>query len=161
MKKKYPKYLMVSVFFVSIVMLFLGCATVSEKEDAPVSSQGLEAQPTIKFSDIPVPARFKFLSHESYSFENIGLRTALLKYQGRSNPDQVVRFFKEQMSMYNWDLINIVEYGQRVLNFERENESCIITLFPKGNNITMVISLGPKSQLPIKKLPEKTDKARK
>jgi len=50
----------------------------------------------------------------------------VLKYQGKTNPDQVVNFYKEQMAMYNWNLVNIVEYGQRLMNFERENEPVLL-----------------------------------
>jgi hypothetical protein len=39
-----------------------------------------------------------------------------------------------------------VEYGERLLNFERENETCIVNLMPKGGKVTVTISLGPKSQ---------------
>ena len=93
-----------------------------------------------------MPAGFKLLPQESYSFENSGMRVALLKYQGKASIDQVVNFYKEQMAMYNWNLLNIIEYGERLLNFERENESCIINLSPRGSSIVMSISLGPKSQ---------------
>ena len=89
----------------------------------------------------------KSLPEQSYSFESSGVRVGVLKYQGKNNPDQIVNFYKEQMAMYNWNLINIVEYGQRLLNFDRENETCIITLQSIGWGYTMLtISLGPKSQ---------------
>ena len=74
---------------------------------------------------------------------------AVLKYQGRVNIDQVINFYKEQMPMYNWSLINIIEYGQRLLNFERENETCIITIQVAGfwnEEALVTVSLGPKSQ---------------
>ena len=133
------------------IFVFTGCAGMSKKEKDLGTAQLLEPQAALKFSDVPVPIGFKALPQESYSFENSGMRVGLLKYQGKANPDQVVNFYKEQMSMYNWNLVNIIEYGQRLLNFERDNESCIVTLLPKGNNVTITISLGPKSQTVSKK----------
>jgi hypothetical protein len=118
-----------------------GCKTVSDSR--------LEPQTILKFSDIPIPAGLKPLPQTSYSFENAGVRVAVLKYQGRDNIDQVINFYKEQMPMYNWNLINIIEYGQRLLNFERENETCIITVQVAGfwnEEALVTISLGPKSQ---------------
>jgi len=106
----------------------------------------LEPQAILKFSDVPVPTGLKPISQASYSFESSGVRVGVLKYQGKGNADQITNFYKEQMAMYNWNLINIVEYGQRLLNFDRENETCIISLEPKGSNIILTISLGPKSQ---------------
>jgi hypothetical protein len=124
----------------------LGCATISDTQ--------LEPQKIIKFSDLPIPAGLKSLPQISYSFENAGIRVAVLKYQGKANVDQVINFYKEQMPMYNWNLINIIEYGQRLLNFERENETCIITVQVAGfwnEDALVTISLGPKSQSLAKK----------
>jgi len=118
-----------------------GCTTISDSR--------LEPQAILKFSDVPIPEGLKPLPQTSYSFENAGVRVAVLKYQGRANIDQLINFYKEQMPMYNWNLINIIEYGQRLLNFERENETCIITIQVAGfwnEEALVTISLGPKSQ---------------
>ncbi|MFA4992611.1 MAG: hypothetical protein WC571_01440 [Candidatus Omnitrophota bacterium] len=129
-----------------------GCSTLSSSSDDKSINPGLlEPQAILKFSDVPVPVGLKSLPAQSYSFESSGVRVGVLKYQGKVNPDQVVNFYKEQMAMYNWNLVNIVEYGQRLLNFERENETCIITMEPKGSAIILTISLGPKSQVAAKK----------
>jgi hypothetical protein len=127
---------------------FSGCAMLSKKEGPPTRAPSLlEPSLTLKFSDVPVPAGFKFLAQDSYSFESAGVRVGVLKYKGRANPDLVVNFYKEQMPMYNWNLLNIVEYGESLLNFERENESCIIGLLAKGRTVTITVSVGPKAQI--------------
>jgi len=144
----------VKLFYLSICCLLTtaltGCSTFSDSKDSTNPAM-LEPQAILKFSDIPVPVGLKNLPAQSYSFESSGVRVGVLKYQGKNNPDQVVNFYKEQMAMYNWNLVNIVEYGQRLLNFERENETCIITMEPKGSSIILTISLGPKSQVASKK----------
>jgi hypothetical protein len=128
-----------------------GCATVSDNKET-TNPESLSPQAVLKFTDIPVPMGLKSLPEKSYSFESSGVRVGVLKYQGKNNPDQIVNFYKEQMPMYNWNLVNIVEYGQRLMNFERENETCIITLQPLSwNNTLLIISLGPKSQSIAKK----------
>jgi hypothetical protein len=131
-----------SILFVSLfAAVILGCSTASNSR--------LEPQSILKFSDVPIPNGLKPLPQTSYSFENAGVRVAVLKYQGRANIDQLINFYKEQMPMYNWNLINIIEYGQRLLNFERENETCIITLQVAGfwnEDALVTVSLGPKSQ---------------
>ncbi|MBM3246662.1 MAG: hypothetical protein FJZ13_04990 [Candidatus Omnitrophica bacterium] len=135
----------VLLFYCSIV-LFLGCAGLSRRERPAGSPALLEPQASFKFADIPVPAGFKFLAQDSYSFESSGVRVGVLKYQGKAKPEQVIVFYKEQMPMYNWGLLNIIEYGNRMLNFDRDSETCIINLLPKGNSIVLTISVGPKSQ---------------
>ncbi len=133
------------------IFLFLVCAVLGAGITGCATSNlnRLEPQTMLKFSDLPIPAGLKPLPHISYSFENAGVRVAVLKYQGRANIDQVINFYKEQMPMYNWNLINIIEYGQRLLNFERENETCIITVEVAGfwnEEALVTLSVGPKSQ---------------
>jgi hypothetical protein len=124
----------------------LGCTGMAKKDKELGSVPILEPQTMAKFSDIPAPNGFKFQGQESYAFESSGMRVAVLKYVGKADIDQVIAFYKEQMQMYNWNLLNIIEYGERLLNFERESETCIISLIPKGSTVLVTISLGPKSQ---------------
>ena len=131
---------------ISIIFLLAGCTIYSRDPGISNNPNLLEPQTNIKFSDVPVPGGFKLLTQESYSFEAGGVRVGLLKYHGKADVDQVINFYKEQMAMYNWELLNVVEFGQRLMNFDRESESCIISLSPKGKNITITISVGPKTQ---------------
>ncbi len=147
MKKK----ILLLLFFGSFVLWFLGCADIYKKDDLSKTSSLLEPSTIIKFSDVPVPAGFKLLPQGTYSFETSGVRVGVLKYQGKANPDQVISFYKEQMPMYNWNLLNVIEYGDRLMNFERENETCIIALLTKGNSVTITVSLGPRPQISPKK----------
>ena len=132
------------------VFVLSGCAGLSKQDKQMGNSGLLEPQATLKYNDIPVPAGFKLVAQDSYSFESAGVRVGLLKYKGKARPEQVVNFYKEQMPMYNWSLLNVIEYGQCILNFEREQESCIINMLTKGKIITLTISVGPKSQFPKK-----------
>ena len=136
-----------------LVILFLaGCATFPQNEpsgDAEKNKVTLSVAPILKFDDIPVPAGFKNLDKESFAFQNDKSRVALLKYYGGQSADQVVAFYKEQMALFNWDLVNIIEYDRKVLNYENSDESCIITIQPQGGKSIVIIALSPKSR-PIK-----------
>ena len=125
-----------------------GCSTASSatKEATPVQATLLEPQAIVRFSDIPVPMGFKLLPKDSYTFESAGVRVGMLRYRGKGNPDHMVNFYKEQMSLFNWDMLNIIEFGDRMLNFQKDDESCIVHLLPKGNTVTISISFGPTSQ---------------
>ncbi|MDD2680131.1 MAG: hypothetical protein PHO03_04990 [Candidatus Omnitrophica bacterium] len=128
----------------------LGCASLSDKKQGS-TAQSLQAQSILKFGDLPVPAGFKIQAKDSYSFESSGIRVGLLRYQGKASLDQVVNFYKEQMPMYSWTLLNLTEYGDCIMNFEREAESCIVYIAPKGGQATISISLGPKAPVLTKK----------
>ena len=135
-----------------ILVLLAGCATFPQNEssgDAEKNKVALSVAPILKFEDIPVPAGFKSLDKESFAFQNDKSRVALLKYYGGKTADQVVAFYKEQMASFNWDLVNIIEYDRKVLNYENSDESCIVTVQPQGGKSTVIISLSPRSR-PIK-----------
>ncbi len=128
---------------------FLGCVALKSKDTTNPAL--LEPQAIGKFSDVPVPVGFKLIPQESYCFEASGVRMGLLRYHGKGNADLVVNFYREQMAMYNWNLLNIIEYGQRMMNFDREAETCIVNISPKGSAVDITIAVGPKSQSPVKK----------
>lgn len=139
------KAFVITLFCYSVIALS-GCSGLLLKDQSMINPALLEPQAAIKFSDVPVPVGFKLVPRESYSFETSGMRVGMLKYQGKiKDADQVVNFYKEQMAMYNWNLLNVVEYGQRLLNFDRENETCIINLLPKGSVLEITIAVGPKA----------------
>lgn len=141
----------VSLFYIllafAVYTSLTGCATVSNQGDSAVEPRILEPQLSIGFTDIPLPSGFKFLSRHSYSFQSGDVRMAVLKYSGRPGAGQAFNFFKQQMPIYNWVLMNTAEYGTRLLNFENEQESCIITIVPKSFRTEITISIGPKQSI--------------
>lgn len=140
------KRLPAAVFAAIGVMALFGCESMNKKVVSSQPSALLEPSAVQKFSDIPVPAKFKFISENSYSFESAGVRVGVLRYQGKALPQQVVNFYKEQMPMYNWALLNVVEYGEYLMNFDRENETCVINITPKGSSAIITVSVGPKAK---------------
>lgn len=133
-----------------ILFSLIGCATSSTS--APSSSgtaQGvskpLNVAPILRFEDVPVPAGFKMLHNESFSFENKQYRLGILKYVGRSDADDVSKFYKDQMPLYNWNLLNIMEYGRKTLNYEKADETCIITVEFSMTKTLITISVAPKT----------------
>lgn len=139
------------LIFCIYVLFFFGCAGLTKKDTGTKTASLIEPQMVTKLSDVPIPVGFKLIPESSYFFETSGVRIGLLKYEGKNDPERVVNFYKEQMPLYNWRLLNLVEYGERLMNFDREEESCIISLLPKGKKIMLTISVGPKAQLATKK----------
>lgn len=131
-----------------------GCGTIHQKkasaEESSAIGKPIGISSALKFEDVPVPAGFKILDSDSFTFQNEGLRIGLLKYTGSTNPSKVVAFYKEQMPLYNWELINIIEYGRRMLNFERSGQSCIVIVEPSKFKTVLTIAVAPKATRPMK-----------
>ena len=158
MQKKQNKFFLLFVYLLSsfFCLSFLSaCATTFPgKFSDPTQVPALEPAALLKLGDIPVPSGFIFVPDESYAFQSTNFRAGLLKYRGKAQGEQIVVFFKEQMPMYNWNLVNIVEYGRRMLSFEKEQEACVITIDGKDNRYDITVSIAPRSQA----APRKTDK---
>lgn len=134
------------IALLGVLVLICGCSTVPKREREISQAPLLEPKALAKFSDIPIPVGFKFEPRDSYAFESVGIRAAALKYSGRAEAEQLINFYKEQMPMYNWRLLNIVEYGERLLNFDSDSETCIIRMVSQGRKVTLIINLAPKPQ---------------
>ena len=139
-------------FYFLILLLLSGCVTTSERsaygsgrEDLREESS-LTVAPVLRFDDIPVPSGFKILDRASFSFQNDVTRVCLLKCTGNISVDQVVVFYKDQMPVYSWRPINIIEYERRVLNYEKDSESCIVTIESEGRRSILTIAISPKSR---------------
>jgi hypothetical protein len=111
--------------------------------------QELESSAMLRFNDIPYPAGFKILADRSFILESGGVRAGVLRYTGKADAESVVCFYKTRMPSYNWALLNVLEFGDRMLNFERQNESCVVTIKSKGKGVEISVSLAPKSPMPV------------
>ena len=146
---KQNKFLIVSFCFL-ILMALSSCVTTSENrsynERETSIEKSLGVAGILRFDDVPVPYGSRTLENESFAFQNDVTRVALLKYLGSTTPDQIVAFYKEQMPMYNWSPINIIEYDRRVMNYEKNSESCIVTVEAQGRKNIVTIAISPKSR---------------
>jgi predicted small secreted protein len=119
--------------------MFKGSSTPSKVSKAP------EVSAILKFDDVPVPDGFRFIANESFAFQTQDVRVGLLKYEGKADPDAIVQFYKEQMPLYNWKVVNIIEYGKRLLNFEKDGQSAVVTIEPRGGKVIITIAVSPRS----------------
>ena len=143
------KVFLLSTVYCLLFAILSGCTTMSGSQSYGSGSTvagSLDVASLLRFNDIPVPSGFKILDTESFAFQNDLTRVALLKYIGSRNADLSVAFYKEQMPLYNWNTINIIEYERRILNYEKDSESCIVTIEAKGRKSIVTIAISPKSK---------------
>ena len=121
-----------------------GCITVQE-EGPEARHFALQPSLVMRFEDVPVPEEFKIIPDKSFILESGGVRAGVLKYIGKADAEDIVLFYKTQMPAHGWILMSVVEYGERILNFERENEGCVVSIIQKTSQVEITISLAPKS----------------
>ncbi|MEA3368913.1 MAG: hypothetical protein U9Q24_00945 [Candidatus Ratteibacteria bacterium] len=139
------------VFSFVLMMFCLGCATLGmQKGAAPGDEVFLDMEeviavnPDLRFDDLPIPTGFLIDITNSYAFQNQETRVALLRYAGKNSAQSLIQFFVEQMSRYNWVLLNQVEFEKIILNFEKARESCIVMIEPQRNKMLVTISIAPR-----------------
>ena len=139
-------FLRQAILLLAVVIFASGCATTGSGGGPDgETARSLDVSMALKFEDVPIPSGFKSVTRESFTFENDVLRVGIMKYAGRANADQVSAFYKDQMPLYNWRFINMVEYGRRILNFEREDQTCVIIVEPARMSTYVTITVAPKA----------------
>ncbi|MDD5449230.1 MAG: hypothetical protein PHO42_01345 [Candidatus Omnitrophica bacterium] len=138
------------IIYAVLIFGLLGCSsipsrTVSESGDVVRVEKPLGVSTFLKFEDVPVPAGFNLVRDQSFIYQDNALRVGLLRYAGRANSSQITSFFKAQMPLYNWDIINVVEFGNTTMNFVKSDEDCIITIAPLTTKSLINIVICPKS----------------
>ncbi len=79
--------------------------------------------------DIPLPKGFGLADQSSEDWSSGPLRYVRHRYVGRADKYAVRDFYREQMVLVRWTPISDSNVrGRYTLRFERENESCIITI---------------------------------
>ena len=126
------------------VLLLAGCASTSATSTERAPAAPLQTSALLKFADVPVPVGFQLVDNESFAFQNEITRVGLLKYRGRPDVDRVVQFYREQMPLHQWTLLNLLEYESRVLNFEKPDQTCIVTVGRFGDRTQVTIAVAPK-----------------
>ena len=135
------------VFILIIAMLAIsGCATIgSRRSTGAEMPKTLEVASLLKFQDVPAPRGFKIVPADSFIFDNDLTRFGILRYSGRANASTVVRFYRDQMPLYNWRFINLMEFNTRIINFDREDQTCTIIVEPRHLSTLVTVSVAPKA----------------
>ncbi|MEI8176670.1 MAG: hypothetical protein WCG78_07380 [Candidatus Omnitrophota bacterium] len=147
------KYSLICCAGVSLILAIMisGCGTLdaprrgNEGSDIVRAERPLNVATNLKFEDLPVPAGFSCLRDQSFVFQDGATRVGLMRYAGRPDANQILNFYRTQMSLYNWDLLNTVEYGNTTMNFIKGSESCVVTIEPLTTKTVINIIISPKT----------------
>ncbi|MFH1623896.1 MAG: hypothetical protein ABID54_01920 [Pseudomonadota bacterium] len=141
---------LISAIMITISLILLsGCSTILK--DVSSSGEVSEAKPLkteplpiyYDFEDISVPPELKLDRERSFIYETPTVKAGILVFKGRVDVDSLVSFFKENMVKDNWNFINSFKYKGYILNFQKEDRSCLITLYDKMFNTIVEMRVGP------------------
>ncbi len=156
------RYLKLIVILTGSAILFCGCANLSanrmpETDPADMSSTSSEqsetdstngedqrAEASYRFTDVPVPSKFKLDRSKSFTYEAGSFRVGLIIYNGWSNLDALVDFYKKEMPNFEWEMISIFEHNDVTIAYSKEGWSCTVNI-SSGNlgGSKIRIQIGP------------------
>jgi len=140
---------MSSLFLMIISLIILpGCAPVLkdiDSTDEAIEEAPLRTQPVpvyYDFDDISIPSELKLDKKKSYIYETPTTKNGILVFKGRVDVNSLVSFFKESMPKDNWILITSYKYKDYILNFQKDDRNCLITLYDKLFNTVVEVRVG-------------------
>ena len=144
-----PK-LVFMILLCALLVASIGCArntaaTVGESGEATEEiAPGMPLAPDFRIADIPLPAGFDFVRKGSFVFQNSRMDVGRIQYSGRAPIEEVAQFYLDEMTNYNWTLLNVTEYGSITLYFEKPDKAAQVLLTPKVRGTEIQISFFPK-----------------
>lgn len=142
------------VLFLTFMFVFTlyGCTTMqSPGPTTPeAGSEAMTTSPlTSDFDDIPIPPEFKKDLENSFIYETPWIKTAIIYYDsfpGYIDHSSLILYFKNNMVAQGWKLIDLYNYKEALLSFEKGNRRCHITIFDKFLQTKVVIKVGQTTQ---------------
>ncbi len=135
------------LFFAATLLLFLGgCAEM--QTGGTSGGTGLEKETTshYRFSDVPVPGKFKLDREKSFVYEtgNNKVKVGRLLYSGTGKIEEVAAFYQGEMPGHGWALVRSMELSGATLLYEKQGWSCMIAINSSFGQSTIEIQVGPK-----------------
>jgi hypothetical protein len=125
-------------WLVCLVSLFLlvgsGCAAFQKSEDTSGETQ--EEKSEIKgpapvyydFADILIPAELSLNKKDSFVYSTPSFSAGVLVFEGYVQGESLVNFFTTHMPEDGWVLKSSFRYRRVILNFEKDQRSCLVSI---------------------------------
>lgn len=143
--------LVFAMFVCALVVMSVGCArttatTAAESADSAQGMMlGMPLAADFRIADLPMPADFDFDREHSFVFQNSRMDVGRIQYKGKASIEDVAQFYLDEMTNYNWVLVNVTEHGSIMLFFEKPDKSAQVVLSSKARTTTIQISFFPKN----------------
>ena len=116
------------------ILLGLGCASLQKSEDSSKEIEGKKSE--IKgpapvyydFPDILIPAELSLDKKNSFVYSTSSFSAGVLVFEGYVQGESLVNFFTTNMPKDGWTLKSSFRYRRVILNFEKDQRSCLISV---------------------------------
>jgi hypothetical protein len=131
-----------------ILLAGVGCASIKKSED--ISEDISEPKSEVKgptpvyydFTDILVPAELTLDRENSFVYSTPSFSTGVLVFEGYVKGESLVHFFTTNMANDGWILKSSFRYRRVILNYEKDQRSCLISIaeFPLSTKVEIWVA---------------------
>ncbi len=115
-----------------ILSVFLFCfAGCNALRNSALSGSSKDAGPVdihYDFGDVLVPHDLLINKKESFIYQTSGFSAGVLVLRSRTEADELLRFFRENMEKDNWALEGLIKTPHSLLFFKKQNRWCVINI---------------------------------
>lgn len=120
-----------------LAILFLvgsGCAALQKSEDTPEETDDKKSEVKgpapiyYDFVDILIPAELSLVKKSSFVYSTPSFSAGVLVFEGYVQGESLVHFFTTNMAKDGWILKSSFRYREVILNFEKEQRSCLVSV---------------------------------
>jgi hypothetical protein len=147
------------LFVCTLLLLFLigmGCASMKKSEN--ISEETSEPKSEVKgptpvyydFADILVPAELTLDRGNSFVYSTTSFSAGVLVFAGYVQGESLVNFFTTNMANEGWILKSSFRYRRVILNFEKDQRSCLISIaeFPFNTKVEIWVAPQVRASMP-------------
>ena len=130
---QYKRRLVLFFVFVWAVLFLSGCSVlkpIDQKSPAGGSSQSDNVLAGVyqDFDDVLIPKSMQVNRKTTSIFETPTITAGVLSLNGMLELDDLIGFFKTNMTKDNWTAVGMFKGPRSILHFEKGNRWCVVTL---------------------------------
>jgi hypothetical protein len=130
---QYRRWLVLLFVFIGVALFISGCGVlkpIDQKSSAGASSQSDSVVAGVyqDFDDILIPKSMQVNRKMSSIFETPTITAGILSLGGILELDDLIGFFKTNMTKDNWTAVGMFKGPRSILHFEKGNRWCVMTL---------------------------------
>lgn len=139
-------YILAAIVMASFMLFSLGgCAGKKKAVNSGEASAGFSGV-AYPFTDVPIPSGFKADRDKSFIYESGSGSTKVgrLYYSGWNGTQEVVNYYQNAMINKGWKMVNAMEHGGMILNYEKKGWVCTLIVSEAILKTHLEIQIGPK-----------------
>lgn len=118
----------------SLFLVGSGCAAWQKSQDSPEETDDKKGEVKgpapiyYDFVDILIPAELSLVKESSFVYSTPSFSAGVLVFEGYVQGESLVHFFTTNMAKDGWILKSSFRYREVILNFEKEQRSCLVSV---------------------------------